>query len=147
MSSAEKAPRHPLGATKGTVTLRGFTIDVLDSLVPRPDWRPDDIVEKAVGHYLGERTLEPPGWACLPLPEDAADAGQEERTRTIELDDGTIAELRAEAVAQGVSLEALVAHAVMYLWAAQHPREAVAPTASARRRRAGSARRDDRSRT
>lgn len=147
MFSAEKVQGRSSGEAKGTVTLSGFISEVIDSLASSPDCRPETIVERAASHYLAERTLESPGWACLPLPEDAPETGREEQTRTVELDQGTIAELRAEAAAQGVSLEALVAHAVTYLWAAEYPREAVARSASARRRRTGTARRDDRSRT
>jgi hypothetical protein len=145
--SAEDAPGHSSDATKDAIVLSGFLLAVLDSLAPDSSWRPQDTVKKAVDHYLVERTLRPPGWACLPLPENAQRVGGGERTLTMEIGDRTMEELRAEAVAQGVSLEALVAHAVTYLWAAEHPREAVAPTASARRPRAGNVRRDDRSRT
>jgi hypothetical protein len=144
---AEKVQGHSSGVVKDTVTLSGFMLEVIDSLAPSLDWQPEKTVDRAARHYLAERTLKPPGWACLPLSEDLPEAGREEPTRTIELNHDTIAELRAEAAAQGVSLDALVAHAVTYMWAAENPREAVIRTASARRRRTGTARRDDRSRT
>jgi hypothetical protein len=104
-----------------TVTLNGFSLSVLDAAAPAGGWSPEQTVELALRHYLADRKLRPPGWACLPLPEGADDPNAPERSIEVELDDPTMQTIAREAEAQAVSIETLVTHAVMYLWAAEHP--------------------------
>lgn len=104
-----------------TVALSGFGLSVLDAAAPAEDWRPEPTVERAIHRYLDDRKLRPPGWACLPLPEDDSDRGSSRDPVEVELDDVVMRAISDEAEAQGVSVEALVTHAVMYLWAAEHP--------------------------
>jgi hypothetical protein len=128
------------------VRLSGFTLDVLLSAAQSDDWEPEDTVEKAVCRYLDDRRLRPPGWAYLPLPEETTGKEGGGSSLEIPLDQSVRAELVVEAEAQGVSLEALVAHAVMYLWACEHAdAEAVAAGSSAQLG-SGVARGDDRNR-
>jgi hypothetical protein len=124
------------------VTLRGFSLDVLVQLSPSES-DPKETVKAAVRRYLEDRTLRPPGWTCLPLPEESPD---DEQSVEIELDEALLKELVAEAVAQKVSLDALVSHAVMYASAAPRA-ETQAQGGTARRRATGRARSDSRSRT
>src|SRR5262249_47366057 len=109
---------------------------------------PDQSVETAARRYLADATLHPPGWRCLPLPDDSP-ADADVPAVEVSLREGTFEELSAEAEAQGVPLNALVGHAVMYAGAAQRtptPGRA-APAPSARRRSTSHARSDHRSRT
>lgn len=108
-------------STRSTVALSGFGLSVLDAAAPADDWKPELTVERAIRHYLDDRKLRPPGWACLPLPEVDDDPGSSGAPVEIELDDDAVRTVSEEAEAQGVSVEALVTHAVMYLWAAEHP--------------------------
>jgi hypothetical protein len=103
------------------VTLTGFSLDVLDAVAPGGDWNPEGTVERAVRRYLDDRALRPPGWACLPLPEpgDRDDAGRP--AIDVAIDDSTLSAISKEALTQKVSLEAIVTHAVMYLWASERP--------------------------
>jgi hypothetical protein len=102
------------------ITLSGFSLDVLDAAAPTEGWSVEETVERAVRQYLDVRKLRPPGWACLSLPEGDRDrAGSP--TIDIAVDDSTLRAISSEAEAQGVSLEAVVTHAVMYLWASEHP--------------------------
>jgi hypothetical protein len=77
-------------------------------------------VERAIRLYLDARRLRPPGWACLPLPEGNRDRAGGSAI-DVAVDDSTMREISSEAEAQGVSLTALVTHAVMYLWASERP--------------------------
>lgn len=123
------------------VTIRGFSLDVVAQLSPS-GVDPDETVKAAVRRYLDDRALRPPGWHCLPLPEEDP-AGE-----SIEIDLGEVMleEAVVEAAAQEVSVDALVSHAVMYASAAS--REATQPkSGTARRRSTGPARSDSRSRT
>jgi hypothetical protein len=106
-----------------SITLKGFSLEVLGAAAPAEDWPVVKTVQRAVRRYLGDRVLRPPGWACLPLPEQ--DFGRGDSALEIDLDEATAKAIEAEAEAQGVSLEAVVAHAVMYLWASE--RQPVAP--------------------
>jgi hypothetical protein len=100
------------------VTLGGFALDVLDAAASTKGWPPEQTVERAVRAYLDDRELRPPGWACLPLPERGA--GQVGgRTVELGLPDGSGEDIAAEAEAQGVALAEVVAHALMYFWAAE----------------------------
>lgn len=128
------------------MTLRGFSLDVLDSFGPNRN--PDQSVETAVRRYLADRTAQPPGWRCLPLPDDSSATGLAPALE-VNLSAATFEEVSAEAAAQGVSLDALVSHALMYAWEAQRTlapgRAPLSP--SARRRSASPTRSDHRSRT
>lgn len=106
------------------VTLTGFSLDVLDAAAPSGDWSPEETVERAVRQYLDARALRPPGWACLPLPERDR-AGRS--TIDVAMDDSTLRAISGEAELQKVSLEAIVTHAVMYLWASERPQAAARP--------------------
>jgi hypothetical protein len=123
--------------TFSSVKLSGFALDVLDSMAPTPQWPAEETVERAIDGYLADRTLRPPGWACLPLPEEPrGDSAKPalEVPLTAAQGDG----VAAEAAAQGVSPEALVIHAVMYLWAAEKQSDAEAtrqPSAAERSER------------
>jgi hypothetical protein len=114
--SGERAPANGASA----IRLSGFSLEVLDGAAPSEDWSVEETVERAVRMYLGARKLRPPGWACLPLPE-----GDRDRPGVaaidVPVDGSTLTEISSEAEAQGVSLEAVVTHAVMYLWASEHP--------------------------
>lgn len=101
--------------------LGGFALDVLDAAASSKGWSPEQTVERAIRAYLDDRELRPPGWACLPLPEE--DSGQAE-VPTVEValpDDGSGEDISAEAEAQGVALAEVVAQALMYFWAAERP--------------------------
>lgn len=127
------------------MTLHGFAIDVLDS---QGSPRRDLSVEAAAQRYLDDRNLHPPGWRCLPLPENPRAVG-DRPVLEVNLSESTFEQLTAEAASQGVSLDALVSHALMYAWASERtPVPSPAPSAgSARRRSTGPARSDNRSRT
>lgn len=99
--------------------LGGFALDVLDAAASSRGWSPEQTVEHAIRAYLDDRELRPPGWACLPLPE--RDSNQVEATVEVGLPGGSGEEISAEAEAQGVALAELVAHALMYFWAAERP--------------------------
>lgn len=100
--------------------LGGFALDVLDAAASAKGWSPEQTVERAIRAYLDDRELRPPGWACLPLPERGADqiGGP---TVEVGLPDGSGEDISAEAEAQGVALTEVVAHALMYFWAAERP--------------------------
>jgi hypothetical protein len=119
----KSAPTHSSGERAtgaSTIRLSGFSIEVLDAAAPTGDWSVEGTVERAVQLYLDARKLRPPGWACLPLPEGDRDrAGA--AAIDVPVDDSTLRQISSEAEAQGVSLEAVVTHAVMYLWASEHP--------------------------
>jgi hypothetical protein len=102
------------------ITLTGFSLDVLSAVAPAADWSPEETVERAIRRYLDARVLRPPGWACLPLPERDRDSTGRPAI-DVRVDDSTFEAISAEAEAQGVSLEAAVTHAVMYLWASERP--------------------------
>jgi hypothetical protein len=125
------------------VTLRGFSLDVLAALSGSGS-DPDETVKAAVGRYLADRALRPPGWQCLPLPEGPAEEG--ESVLEVDLGKAMGRALEVEAAAQQVSLDALVTYAVMYASAAGR-----GPTqpqdGTTRRRSTGNARGDRRSRT
>lgn len=104
--------------------LEGFVIEVLELMARRSgpgsaggDEDLDRIVDQALERYLADRESAPPGWACLRLPESDSCGGAP--PHTVDLDDSRRAEMRAEAERQRVPLETLVAHAVMYAWAAE----------------------------
>jgi hypothetical protein len=101
--------------------LGGFALDVLDAAASSKGWSAEETVEHAIRAYLDDRQLRPPGWACLPLPErgDADQAGGS--TVEVELPDDSAEDISAEAGAQGVALAEVVAHALMYFWAAERP--------------------------
>jgi hypothetical protein len=104
-----------------TVRLSGFSLEVLDALAPSPQWPAEETVERALEGYLADRALRPPGWACLPLPEGSAPrSGADRPALEVELPAESREDAAAEAAAQGVSVEALVVHAVTYLWASEH---------------------------
>lgn len=103
------------------VTLSGFSLDVLDAAAPAEDWSPRETVELALRRYLADRKLRPPGWTCLPLPEGDGDRSESPRSVAVELDGPTMQAIADEAERQAVSIETLVTHAVMYLWAAERP--------------------------
>jgi hypothetical protein len=111
-------PAEKTGAA--AITLSGFTLDVLDAAAPTEDWSVEETVKRAVRQYLDARKLRPPGWACLPLPEGDRDRAGGPAI-DIAVDDSTLSAISSEAEAQGVSLEAVVTHAVMYLWASERP--------------------------
>jgi hypothetical protein len=114
------------------VTLTGFSLDVLDAVAPTEGWSPEETVKHAVRRYLDARALRPPGWACLPLPERNGDhAGR--AAIDVAMDDSTLRAISNEAEAQGVSLEAIVTHAVMYLWASERPPVVARPEEADRR--------------
>lgn len=127
------------------VTLRGFSLDVLAQLSPSGR-DPDEKVKAAVRRYLDDRILRPPGWQCLPLPEeDPAEKGKP--ALAVDLGEAMLEEVMVEATAQEVAPDALVSHAVMYASAAT-PAAATQPRGgTARRRSTGRARSDRGSRT
>ena len=100
--------------------LSGFALDVLGAAASSKGWSPEQTVERAIRAYLEDRELRPPGWACLSLPEPASDQ-VEEPTLEVGLPAGSEEDISAEAKAQGVSLTEVVAHALMYFWAAERP--------------------------
>jgi hypothetical protein len=109
--------------------LGGFALDVLDAAASSKGWSPEQTVESAIRAYLDDRELRPPGWACLPLPErDSDQVGGP--TVEVELPDGSGDDIAAEAEAQGVALAEVVAHALMYFWAAEHPPATATPEES-----------------
>jgi hypothetical protein len=109
--------------------LSGFALDVLDAAASSKGWASEQTVERAIRAYLDDRELRPPGWACLPLPErDSDQAGG--RTIKVGLTDGSGDDIAAEAEAQGVALAEIVAHALMYFWAAERPPTAATPEES-----------------
>jgi hypothetical protein len=109
--------------------LGGFALDVLDAAASSKGWSPEQTVERAIRAYLDDRELRPPGWACLPLPE--RDSGQMGgRTIEVGLADGSGEDIAAEAEAQGVALAEVVAHALMYFWAAERPPATATPEES-----------------
>lgn len=121
----KSAPTHSRGeraaaAGASAIRLSGFSIEVLGAAAPAEDWSVEETVERAVQLYLDARKLRPPGWACLPLPEGDRDRAGVPAV-DIPVDDSTLTDISSEAEAQGVSLEAVVTHAVMYLWASEHP--------------------------
>jgi hypothetical protein len=136
--SAENRP----GAAR-SVTLRGFSLDVIAALsVSGPD--PDEAVRAAVGRYLADRALSPPGWRSLPLPEGPLE--EDESVLVVDLGEAMVGELEVEAATQEVSLDVLVTHAVMYASAAG--RGPTQPQDGATRRRpTANARGERRSRT
>lgn len=97
--------------------LGGFALDVLDAAACSKGWSPEQTVERAIRAYLDDRELRPPGWACLPLPE--GDSGDPTVRVGLPGDGGE--DIVAEAEAQGVALGEVVAHALMYFWAAERP--------------------------
>lgn len=100
--------------------LGGFALDVLDAAASSKGWSPEQTVERAIRAYLDDRELRPPGWACLPLPErDSNRVGGP--AVEVGLPDGSGEDISAEAEAQGVALAEVVAHALMYFWAAERP--------------------------
>ena len=126
-SLQKSSPTHSGGESAAAtgapaIRLSGFSIEVLDAAAPIEDWSVEDTVERAVQLYLDARKLRPPGWTCLPLPEGNRDRAGASAI-DVAVDDSTLQAISSEAEAQGVSLEAVVAHAVMYLWANQHPPE------------------------
>lgn len=145
-SSRDAIEGHHTGSKAVPLTLRGFSLDVLDSV--KQGGNADQSVEAAVRRYLADGTLRPPGWRCLPLP-DVSHEGGDAPALEVNLGGAMFEELSAEATAQEVSLDALVSHAVMYAWAAQRTlAPGPAPLApSARRRATDHARSDHRSRT
>ncbi|HEX4463842.1 MAG TPA: hypothetical protein VH042_04290 [Solirubrobacterales bacterium] len=100
--------------------LGGFALDVLDAATSSKGWSPEQTVERAIRAYLDDRELRPPGWACLPLPERESNrvGGP---TVEVGLPDGSREDIAAEAEAQGVALAEVVAHVLMYFWAAECP--------------------------
>jgi hypothetical protein len=121
---------------------RGFSIDVLARL-SAPGSDPDDTVSAAVRTYLDDRTLRPPGWKCLPLP-DGPPIEDGETALEVDLGEALAEEAGAEAAAQGVTLEALVSHAVMYTFASVADRGQAQPQDDGARRRSPSAPRSER---
>lgn len=113
--------RSDKGSSASAVTLSGFSLEVLDEAAPAGDWSPRQTVELALRRYLADRKLRPPGWTCLPLPEADSDRSGGRSSVEVELDSPTMQAIADEAEAQAVSIEALVTHAVMYLWAAERP--------------------------
>lgn len=93
----------------------GFTVDVLDALVDDADGG-DAVAERAVRHYLEDSRLRPPGWSS---PKELESEVVGERSREVHLEAASLEAIAAEATAQGVQVETLVGHAVMYLWAAE----------------------------
>jgi hypothetical protein len=98
-----------------SVRLVGFAVDVLDALVEDVDGD-DAAAERAVRHYLEDSRLRPPGWSSPKELESEPEAGQ---SCEVHLEAASLEAIAAEAAAQGVRLETLVGHAVMYLWAAE----------------------------
>lgn len=128
---SKSSPTHFKGesATRpsaAAVTLTGFSLDVLDAVAPGGDWSPEETVERAARRYLDARALRPPGWACLPLPERDGDRTGRPAIE-IAIDDSTLRAISEEAESQKVSLEVIVTHAVMYLWASERPPVAARP--------------------
>jgi hypothetical protein len=106
--------------------LGGFALDVLDAAASSKGWSSEQAVERAIRAYLDDRELRPPGWACLPLPErDSDQAGS--RTIEVGLADSGGEDIAAEAKAQGVTVAEIVAHALMYFWAAERPPTTATP--------------------
>ena len=114
------------GPDSAAITLSGFSLEVLDAAAPAEDWSIEETVKRAVRQYLDARELRPPGWACLALPEGDRDRA-EGPAIDVAVDESTLSAISSEAEAQGVSLEAVVTHAVMYLWTSERP-----PVASSR---------------
>jgi hypothetical protein len=111
---------HGTESEPPAVMLSGFSLEVLEAAELTKGWAPEETVERAIRAYLDDRKLRPPGWACLPLPERDSDrVGQV--TLEVELPDGAMGAISAEAEGQGVVLEDAVAHALMYFWAAERP--------------------------
>lgn len=107
-----------MASTPAAVRVSGFSVDVLDAMASASDWTLAETIGTAVDHYLDDRIPRAPGWRCLPLPERRLEAAATERAVVVKLSNATLAEIRDHAAAQHVSPEALVVHAVMYLWAA-----------------------------
>jgi hypothetical protein len=125
---------------------RGFSLDVL-ARMSESGGDPDEAAGAAVRTYLDDRTLRPPGWKCLPLP-DGPPIEDGETALEVDLGEALTEEAGAEAAAQGVPLEALVTHAVMYAFVASADREPAQPKdGGARRRSTSSPRSERRSRT
>lgn len=109
--------------------LGGFALEVLDAAVSSKGWSSEQTVERAIRAYLDDRELRPPGWACLPLSErDSDQVGG--RTIEVGLAGGSGEDIAREAEAQGVALAEVVAHALMYFWAAERPPAAAASEGS-----------------
>jgi hypothetical protein len=142
LSAEEGSTSAAKDDTAMAVTLRGFSLDVLAQLSLSGSDPHDETVKAAVRRYLDDRALHPPGWQCLRLPEeDPAEEGI-----PVDLGEAMLGEVVAEAAAQGVALDALVSHAVMYAAAAS--RSVTQPPQSGTRRRSTRlARSDRRSRT
>jgi hypothetical protein len=124
-SPARLSEESAAKASASGITLSGFSLDVLKAAAPIEEWSVEETVERAVREYLQARSLRPPGWACLPLPEGDRDRAGASAIEIV-VDDSILSAISNEAEAQGVSLEAVVTHAVMYLWASE--RTPVAPT-------------------
>lgn len=109
--------------------LGGFALDVLDAAASSKGWSSEQTVERAIRAYLDDRELRPPGWACLPLPE--RDSDQVGRPAVeVDLPDDNWEDITTEAEAQGVALTEVVAHALMYFWAAERPPATATPEES-----------------
>jgi hypothetical protein len=104
--------------------LGGFSLDVLDAAASSKGWSPAQTVERAIRAYLADRDLRPPGWACLPLPEQDSDRAGDSAVEVELPADGSGEDIAAEAEAQGVALAEVVAHALMYFWSAERPQAA-----------------------
>jgi hypothetical protein len=72
------------------------------------------VVRTAVLYYLSDRALERPGWR---VPEFIVAAARSEQQINVELDDATYLDLEEEAARQGVALELLAEHALVYFLA------------------------------
>lgn len=103
------------------VVLSGLACEVVESMSRATGLGAEETIERAVGRYLRDRELAPPGWICLPLPEEEA-PDDDPSPLQVGFSKATGDELGSEAVVQGVSLDALVSHAVMYAWAAERKR-------------------------
>lgn len=112
-------------ADRSSVKLVGFAADVLAAFGDgRLDADDGGTAERAIGRYLEDAKLRPAGWA---VPAALAEVEAEGRNAvSVDLTASSFAAIAAEAEAQGVAVETLVGHAVMYLWALERSSDSVA---------------------
>ncbi len=142
-SASEDAAQARLGPNDRVFRLEGFSLEVLDAMAADHGGRPEAALEAAVRRYLADRTLRPPGWRCLQLPERQAGLWEGANSVTITLDEETLGDLDNEAAAQQVSCTALAAHALMYAWSAERAAAPEEATAASGRGRSGGPGGDD----
>jgi hypothetical protein len=77
-------------------------------------------MDRAIQLYLSDQELRPPGWDYLPLPEQA-DVVSSAPDIEINVAAETLRPLAGLAEVEGVPLNDLAAHLVMFSWAQSRP--------------------------